>query len=104
MSYTMTLYVERGEDELELEVTGSVSEYIPAVTHKLPEDCHPAEGGEVEIEKITLDGEEWGGELTDDERERAEEGLFEQYRSNDVGYIEEYEDDDLDIQEIPEHF
>lgn len=99
----MTLFVERDEEELELEVSGTVSTYIPAVTHLPPDRCSPAEGGEVEITGITLNGEAWEGEMTDEERERAEEGLFEAAQ-NDDGYIEEYEDDDLDIEEIPEHY
>jgi hypothetical protein len=82
-SYTIILYVERGEDELELEVSGTVSAYVPAVTHRLPENCSPAEGGEVEITSIKLNNETWDGELTDDEREKAEEKLFDAMNDDD---------------------
>lgn len=106
MSYTIALYVERDEKELELKVTGSVSSYFPAVTHLRPEDCHPAEGGEVEIEKITLNTIEWNGELTDIELERAEESLTEAASNNDYYFDDSDPPDDHDdeIIDYPEHY
>jgi len=81
MSYTIDFEVERGDDEdyhvVKLSITGSVSKYIPAKTWGPPENCYPAEGGEVEIESILHNGKVWDGELTEDERESAEEQLRE---------------------------
>ena len=36
----------------------SLTPYVPAKIHGDPDDCHDSEGGECEIEKITLDGRE----------------------------------------------
>jgi len=103
--YSITLLVERDEEELELHISGSVSSYVPAVTHLRPENCHPSEGGEVEIEKITLKGNEWNGELTDNERTRAEESLTEAARDDeDPPDSDDYFDDDLEVIDYPEHF
>lgn len=102
MSYTITMLVERGEEEIELEVTGTVSKFVRAITH-LPHDrCSPAEGGEVEIESITCNGEEWDGELTDKEQDKAEENLFEAQQDDDSE--ECIEDCDDDFEEISEHW
>lgn len=91
---TVTLHVERGNGhsgrpairglrrpappvELELRVTGEVSPYRRARTYGPPEMCSPAEGGEVEIVAVTLNGKPWAGELTESEAELAEERIFE---------------------------
>lgn len=100
MKCNITIWVMRGEEELELEVSGTVSPYVSAVTHLAPENCHPAEGGEVEIETITLHGEKWNGELTDEELDRAEDGLFEAAYYDDSYFEDLYEDDDLNYEEI----
>lgn len=98
-THTITFEVERGEDEtykvLSLEITGHVSPYVPAKTWGPPENCYPAEGGEVEIESILLDGKVWDGELTDAERESAEEQLseyaMEDGRPDPDDYYDDYE-------------
>lgn len=43
MNHTFTTYIERGDDELEVRVTYTVSRYYPATYHQ------PAEGGDCEI-------------------------------------------------------
>ena len=35
--------------EIEVEVTYNYTPYLPAYTGGLPEDCYPAEGGEMEV-------------------------------------------------------
>ena len=78
MAWTeIEFHVERDGVELELTVRGHVSAFVPAKTFGLPENCYPAEGGEVEIDAIFLNGKGWSGELTDKEKEEAEKALFE---------------------------
>jgi hypothetical protein len=56
MSHTLNTTLEINEDgewaEYEFEITFTVSPFVPAKLWGLPENCYPAEGGEVEIEKI----------------------------------------------------
>lgn len=75
MKVTTEITVERDGAELELEVTGEVSAYVPARTWGPPESCYPAEGGEVEILSLTCDGKPWNGELTASEQDDAEQRL-----------------------------
>ena len=102
-TYTINLCIERDEEELELEITGTVSSYVRAVVHLAPERCSPAEGGEVEITKITLDNESWEGELTDSEHERAEDKLFEAAQSDD-DEPDPMSDDEWDRFDYPDSF
>jgi len=96
-SYTVTIWVDRGDEvDIELEITGMVFDYFPAVTHLAFENCHPAEGGEVEIQSVKLDGQEWDGELTETERDKAEEKLFEAAQDDDFGWADDSDDLDLD--------
>jgi hypothetical protein len=57
------------EQELDLLVTANVTPVRPARISGPPENCYPAEGGEVEIESIKLDGSPWTGTLTEAEEE-----------------------------------
>lgn len=50
MSYTETFYI----GDVEFEVEFSSTPYVPAKISGPPEHCHPAEGGEVEIESICI--------------------------------------------------
>lgn len=85
-----TICVERKGYEVELTVTGTVTPYRRARTSGPPENCSPAEGGDVEIESVVYEGfyrdgglrgtrgRVWDTDrLTPDERAMAEEGLFE---------------------------
>lgn len=84
-SYAITFYAERNDIEIELEITGTVSQYIPAVTHLAPENCYPSEGGEVEILSILHHGQPWNGELAEEELDNACELLFQfSHEDNDV--------------------
>lgn len=51
---TIPFYWERDDGEYEFRVTGTVSPVIPAKVYGPPEDCYPAEGGEVEILSVKL--------------------------------------------------
>lgn len=96
MKHTIKFYVERDDDELGLVIIATISPYIPAVIHLPPERCSPAEGGEVEIQSITLNGNTWDGELTEAEQAKAEEELFEATMRDrgselaDYGHDEDY--------------
>ena len=84
------MVIDRGEDELEIEIEG---ELVPAVAGRSTgsvESCFPSEGGYVEDITATLDGAEF--ELTEDEEERAKEIL----ESVDVGNDCDFEDKNYD--------
>ena len=50
MSHTKTFYI----GDVEFEVEFSSTPYVPARISGPPENCYPAEGGEVEIESICI--------------------------------------------------
>ena len=50
MLHTKTFYI----GDVEFEVEFSASRLIPAKTYGPPENCHPEEGGEVEIESVSI--------------------------------------------------
>lgn len=89
--------------EVEYEVHGHVSEFVPAKISGPPEHCHPAEGGEVEIEQITLGGKEVPeSAFSSKELEQMEESLAEA-AGDDDGY-DDYDDYDLDDDRSPDSF
>jgi hypothetical protein len=55
-SYAFLAEVDRDADDeaTTLEVAGTVTAYDPGRTCGPPESCYPPEGGEVEIESVTL--------------------------------------------------
>lgn len=70
--------LDRGEEDLiELEVDYEVSPYVPARTYGPPEDCYPAEGGELEEYTVTRDGKPF--ELTPEEDAVLEQWLIDQH-------------------------
>lgn len=58
-------FIERDGEEFELEVEADVSPFIPATGPSYYSGGEPAEGGEVEIERITHNGVDI--QLTDEE-------------------------------------
>lgn len=72
---TMHATVTRGDDEIEIEIEYTVARFYPAQTYGPPEDCSPAEGGEVEELSAFHDGKPF--ELTDAEAERIEQRIYE---------------------------
>jgi len=70
--------------EREYEVVGHVSRIVPARVSGPPEDCYPAEGGEVEDMTITLDGQKFDqSEFSPKQIEKMEEMLFEAAMDDD---------------------
>jgi len=79
-----TIY--RGEDEeeeIELEIHGYCTPYIPAKLSGHPDTWAPPEGGDSEIEEILLDGEPWDGHLTKSEERDIEEALIEKLQQDE---------------------
>jgi hypothetical protein len=90
---TITVYHEVEGEELEFEVTGSVSEYHPATMYDRNGDPgSPEEGGEFEVDEITPDPEDYG---IDPEiiSAKAEEKLWDD-EDYYLGEDDSYEDDD----------
>lgn len=52
MTFTKTFYIGDAEFEVEFDA----SRYVPAKTYGPPENCYPAEGGEVDIISIQVGG------------------------------------------------
>ena len=97
MSFTKTFYIGDAEFEVEFEA----SRFKPAKTYDHLENCYPAEGGEAEIETVTVGGfeikdflsestmyklqqmaEEAAPELFDDLDQQNQEDAAEQYAFN----------------------
>lgn len=83
MSFTKTFYI----GDVEFEVEFSASRLIPAKTYGPPENCHPEEGGEVEIETISVGGFEVSEVISDAARkilqQKAEEAAPELFKELD---------------------
>ncbi len=82
--YDHTFYRE-GEDgeETPVLVEFSMSPRVPARTYGPPEDCSPAEGGEVEIRRCKTDANGWAEPFTDIEAAAWTDWLEENYEPVD---------------------
>ena len=87
---SITLCVDRDDEELELQVFGTVSPFVPARTSGPPDNWCPSEGGDVEVCEIRLNGEPWEDELSEAESDRAEEMLREAAADEAEGRLEAY--------------
>ncbi len=58
MTFDYEIENEDGEVLATVQVGAQFSPYVPAFTSGLPEDCYPAEGGEIEDLWVYLDGED----------------------------------------------
>jgi hypothetical protein len=63
--------IERDGEELEINVEFDATPIVPAQLYGLPENCYPAEGGEVEITAVFLDGVAIDPPLTDAEEAKV---------------------------------
>lgn len=72
---TAELTVTRNDEEVLVTITGEVSPIIPGRLYGRPEDCYPAEGGEVLNLEAKVRGEAF--ELTAEEEEEAADLLAE---------------------------
>jgi hypothetical protein len=96
--YQVTFYADRNDEELELEITGTISPFVGAIVHLPPERCSDSEGGNVEIHSILYRGDLWRGELSPAEREAVEELFFDVFGEDDSDEGPEWDerDDTLD--------
>ena len=69
MSHTKTFYI----GDVEFEVEFSSTPYVPARISGPPENCYPAEGGEVEIESICIGEFEVSDIISDSVRAKLQE-------------------------------
>lgn len=75
METRATIWVHRGDEEIELTIVGEVVPYTPGRYSGPPEDCYEADGGWAEIEAVLCAGQPWSGTLTAEERGWAEAAL-----------------------------
>ena len=85
---------DRISEDHPLVVECDVSWYVPAQLYGRPEDCYPAEGGDVEVLSATLDGVAFDlATLTDDESAELQSHV-EESATVDDGDADEASDDD----------
>lgn len=68
MSHTETFFI----GDVEFEVEFDSSPYVQAKVSGPPEHCHPEEGGEVEIESITIGGFEVSDIISESVRDKLQ--------------------------------
>ena len=97
-NYIYTFYVERDDEEIELQADCDVLPLVRGRYSGLPEDSFPDEGGFAEINDIYCDSFLWEGTLTAAERKQVEREAYEEFIENvdtpDPDYIV---DDDYDL-------
>lgn len=69
--------IERGEDQIDIDVEYSLTRFYPAKTYGPPEDCYPAEGGEIEELTAYLDGKVFA--LTPAETQIVERQIYDNH-------------------------
>lgn len=91
--------------EKEYEVSGGVSAFVPAKTYGRPEDCYPAEGGEVEDITVTLEGKDVDlDDFSPKDQEKMAEMLSEAAADDDGDYDDrdDYDDGPADSFDPPD--
>ncbi len=74
MELEVTFYCNDTDEELELVATVEVEPYKPAITWGSADNWAPGEGG-TNINLITLNGEEWTGELSKASKQSLEDAI-----------------------------
>jgi hypothetical protein len=97
MEIEATIWVERGDDELEIKLTADASPRVRGRYHGPPELCYPDEGGEIEDVIATLNGQPF--ELTKAEADKALEALGEAGREAEAAAYESWEEAKADAWE-----
>jgi hypothetical protein len=70
MEFTATV------NEVEFDVSFEISAYTPAKLYGAPENCHEAEGGEIDFAYICLDGKDVENDLSADVLEQITEQAY----------------------------
>lgn len=99
-TYSTSISVWRDEEEIELEVSGTIEPYTPAKMSGHPDTWYPEEGGEVEITEVLFNGIPWTGTLSEEEISQAKESLREASDESDDFYEP---DDGPDPDDGPEY-
>lgn len=73
----------RGDEEIEINVEFTATPFVPAQTYGPAENCYPAEGGEIEITAVFVDGIAIDPPLTDDEEAKVIDYLQESLSDDD---------------------
>ncbi|HEY5797687.1 MAG TPA: hypothetical protein VIU82_22005 [Bosea sp. (in: a-proteobacteria)] len=82
----ITVTITRDGEDIDLEIEYEVADLVPGRTYGLPEDCYPAEGGEVEDLAATLDGKPF--EMTDAERAKVETRIYETHDYSEMADVD----------------
>lgn len=77
MSHEITYHLTRDGEEIELTIEYAVAAYCPAQTYGPPEDCSPAEGGEIEEMTVRRDGRPFT--LTSLEEREVEDWIYDNH-------------------------
>lgn len=92
-SITVTLWDDQLDSEFDVKAEVSISDYFPAKTSGLPDDCYPAEGGEVEVLKVMYKNKDILKELSAAQIKEIEDAALEE---NPLDHHEEPDYDDYD--------
>lgn len=79
MEIKTEFYVIRDGEEIELIIYGDVEGYVPAKLSGHPDTWEPAEGPYSEVTEVFLDGKRWAGQLTVEEKSKAEDVLYQAF-------------------------
>ena len=83
-----------GEEEIQVSVEYSFTPELPAKINCLPEDAHPAEAAEIEIESVVVSGFDYYPLLSTEVKEQIEEQALEHAVNSAIDAAEQKADYD----------
>jgi len=84
------------EEDVEVVVTFTATPYVPAQVSGPPENCYPAEGGEIEIEEVVREDSGDLVVLSASEEQRLIDYLMESLDDDDFNPEPDWDDRDFD--------